>query len=186
MASPQLEDGHTRIANELLDNLVRMHLSPYQWQVMFFVIRKTYGYQKKMDRITNSQIVGGTGIYKTHVSRTVSELVNRRMLTRVGMLIGVQKDYELWLPKLPKLVTTNTGVTKIGNNTLSSSCQNGPQELPILESELPKEVTRVTGSLDTQKKKENIQNKIYKSRYIPYSEEPDKYIRGKYGHMVRR
>lgn len=181
MANPQLEGGHTRIANELLDNLVRMHLSPYQWQVVFFIIRKTYGYQKRMDYITNSQIVKGTGIYKTHVSRTIRALLNRRILIKVGKLIGLQKDYELWLPQLPKLVTIDTEVTKTGNNTPPSSYQNRYQKLPILESELPKEVTKVTSSLDTQRKKENIQKKIYKRNI-----DPDKYIKGKYGHLVRR
>ena len=159
MANPQLEDGHTRIANELLDQLACLHLSPNQWQVVLFIIRKTYGYRKKMDHITNSQIVKGTGIYKTHVSRTIRELVNRRIFTRVGKLIGLQKDYELWLPQLPKLVTIDTEVAKTGNNTSLSSYQNRYQKLPILESELPKEVTKVTSSLDTQKKKENVQNK---------------------------
>ena len=91
MANPQLEEGHTRIANELLDNLVRMDLTQYEFQVTLFVIRKTYGYQKKVDKITNSQIVEGTGICKSHVSRTISKLLNRRMLTRIGKPIGIQK-----------------------------------------------------------------------------------------------
>lgn len=179
MANPQLEDGHTRIANELLDNMARAHLSPNQWQVLVFIIRKTYGYQKKFDRISNSQIVQGTGIYKTHVSRTITELVSRRMLTKIGHLIGLQKDYELWLPKLPKLVTINTEVTNNGNNTPPDSYQNEPEKLPILESELPKLVTKVTSSRDTQKKKETIQKKLYKR-----NAKPTNFIESKYGHVL--
>jgi phage replication O-like protein O len=190
MANPQLEDGHTRIANELLDNIARVHLSSYQWQVLIFIIRKTYGYQKKLDHITNSQIVQGTGIYKTHVSRTISELVNRRILTKNGGLIGLQKDYELWLPKLPKEVTINSQVTKNGNNQKLPILES---ELPILESELPKEVTKVTCPLDTQKKKETIQKKLYKRNattkgqkeiYTPI--DPAKYRTQRYGDLVQR
>ena len=119
MANPQLEDGHTRIANELLDKLVQLHLSPNQWQILFFVIRKTYGYRKKVDYITNTQIVHGTGIHKAHVSRAMSNLVGRKILTRNGKLIGLQKDYEGW-QELPELVTkvTSSLVTQKKKETI--------------------------------------------------------------------
>ena len=56
MANPQLEDGYTEIANEILEALMRLHLSPNQWQVILCIIRKTYGFKKKVDYIANSQI----------------------------------------------------------------------------------------------------------------------------------
>jgi len=190
MANPQVEDGHTRISNELLESLVRMGLTQYEWQVVLFVIRKTYGYQKKMDMITNSQIVEGTGIYKSHVSRTITKLLNRRMLTRIGKLIGIQKDYELWLSKLPNKVTIATKVTSAGNNNEFNQLPNQVTELPQEVTEkLPNEVTKVTSPRVTQKKKENIQKKNYKRNRYPYTSspiDPDKYIKGKYGHMVVR
>lgn len=157
MANPQLEDGHTRIANELLDKLIRLHLSPNQWQILFFVIRKTYGYRKKVDYISNTQIVHGTGIHKAHVSRAMSNLVGRKVLIREGKLVGLQKDYESWL-ELPELVTK---VTQTGNNS-------PPKKLPVLQQKLPKRTSKVTSALVTQKKKENIQKKekkIYKRKY---------------------
>ena len=161
MANPQLEDGHTRIANELLDNLVRMHLSPYQWQVVFFVIRKTYGYRKKVDYITNSQIVRGTGIHKAHVSRAMSNLVRRNILIREGKLVGLQKDYEAWL-ELPELVTN---VTQTGNNSTPEKLPDTQPKLPNRQPKLPVLQTKVTSPRDTQKKKETIQKKLYKRKY---------------------
>lgn len=47
MARPQIEDGHTRIANEIMENLMKMYLLPSQWQVLLCIIRKTYGFQKE-------------------------------------------------------------------------------------------------------------------------------------------
>ena len=64
MAKPQPENGHTRIANEILEHLMRTHLSSNQWQVLLCIIRKTYGFQKKVDYIANKQIGEATGLGK--------------------------------------------------------------------------------------------------------------------------
>ena len=96
MANPQLEDGHTRIANEILDNIAKMYLPPNQWQVLMVVIRRTYGFQKKVDRIANSQIAEATGLVKSTISRALRGLSERGLITRNGRSIGLQKDWEKW------------------------------------------------------------------------------------------
>jgi phage replication O-like protein O len=150
MAKPQLEDGYTSIANELLEQIVRLHLSPNLWQVLFFIIRKTYGYHKKEDYITNSQIVEGTGIHKSHVSRSIKLLIKKKIITRSGKFIGIQKDWEQW-EKLPVLATK---VTSIGNKYIE-------KKLPVTQPELPVLATKVTSPRITQKKKETITKDIY-------------------------
>lgn len=122
--TPQLEDGFTRIANSIFDNLCRINLSSYQSRVLHFLFRKTYGYSKKEDWISVSQIVAATGLKKSHVSRTKKELILRKIVTSSGNKIGFQKDSSLWC-ELPKLVTNRKsylyrpGVTNLG------------QELPV-------------------------------------------------------
>ena len=96
MAKPQLEDGYTQIANEILERLVRMHLSPNQWQVLLCIIRKTYGFHKKVDYIANFQIGNATGLGKTVVSRCLSGLAEMELIKRKGKFIGFQKDWEKW------------------------------------------------------------------------------------------
>lgn len=96
MAKPQLEDGYTQIANEILEKLVRMHLSPNQWQVLLCIIRKTYGFHKKVDYIANFQIGNATGLGKTVVSRCLSGLADMELIRRKGKFIGFQKDWEKW------------------------------------------------------------------------------------------
>lgn len=137
MANPQLEDGFTRIANEIIDVLAKTYMSSYESQVVWFVLRKTYGFNgKKYDWIANSQVVVGTGIHKAHISRTLKKLIRRKIVTQIGNKIGFQKDYDLWL-KLPKQVTTNK-VTQIGNTVTQ-----------IGNKKLPKQA-------DTKEKKETI------------------------------
>ena len=47
MANPQLENGYTRIANEILEAMAKVKLSPTQYRVLFVVWRYTYGFSRK-------------------------------------------------------------------------------------------------------------------------------------------
>lgn len=120
--SAQLENGYTMIANEIMENLAITYLSPYEWQILMAILRKTYGYHKKSDWIANSQLVSLTGIHKAHVSRTVKKLLSRNIVTQIGNKLSFNKSFSSWLPKQ---VTTQP-VTQIGN----SVTQIGILELP--------------------------------------------------------
>ncbi len=95
-ANPQLENGYTQIANEIIEHLVKMHLSSNQWQVLLCIIRKTYGYHKKVDYIANYQIVGATGLCKAVVSRALRNLTDKKVIDRREKYISFQKDWEKW------------------------------------------------------------------------------------------
>jgi phage replication O-like protein O len=104
-ANPQKENGYTAIANEILDNLIRWHLSSYEWRVVLFTLRKTYGFQKKDDWISLSQFVEATGISRPHVCRALKMLAKQNIITKRGTTsqprYSFQKDYSSWEP-LPK------------------------------------------------------------------------------------
>lgn len=106
---PQLEDGYTRIANAILEKLATINLSSYQTRVLFIIFRKTYGYGKKEDWISVSQIVKATGIHKAHISRTKKQLIIRKIVTSNGNKIAFQKDGRLWCKLPKKVIVTNTG-----------------------------------------------------------------------------
>ena len=97
MARPQIENGYTKVANEILEALARVKLCTYEFRVLLFIIRKTYGYDKKTDWIALSQISKGTNILKSNVSRTLRNLEHRHIIIRGDHRhIGFQKDYEKW------------------------------------------------------------------------------------------
>lgn len=50
------DDGYTRLANELYEELIGANLTKNQAKVAHAVCRKTYGFNKKMDRIADSQL----------------------------------------------------------------------------------------------------------------------------------
>lgn len=117
MASPQLENGYTRIANEILEQLSRVQMSGTEWQFVMCLFRKTYGYNKTEDWITGSQIVTTTGMKKERVSEAKKRLLERQIVTEKRNKISFQKDWEKW-NELRKSVT---GVTEKRNKVLRKS-----------------------------------------------------------------
>ena len=75
MASPQKENGYTPIANEILEELVKIDLLGAEFRVLFFIIRKTYGYHKKQDRISFTQFEKCTGISRPTINKTLKNLM---------------------------------------------------------------------------------------------------------------
>ncbi len=134
MANPQKEDGHVDIANEIIEALAKIHLSGYESQVLWAIFRKTYGWHKKEDWISNTQISNMTGIAEAHVSRTIKILTQKNLIIKKSKKIGFQKDYDLW-KKLPKGVTSHCkkklpkGVYKLPKGVIKVT-KRGKKKLP--------------------------------------------------------
>lgn len=101
MASPQREHGHLDVANELADWLARAPLNGSQFRLLWVVLRKTYGWQKKNDHISVSQFQKATGLHKQVIARELRELTKRGYITGEGdkfhaKLYAIQKDYTRW------------------------------------------------------------------------------------------
>jgi len=97
MASPQIENGFTRIANELAEALSRINLSAYESRVIWFLVRNTYGRGgKKNDQIALSQIAEATSLDRGNAGRALRSLKDRGIVVIEAERIGIQKDYEQW------------------------------------------------------------------------------------------
>lgn len=99
-SSPQLEDGFTRIANELFDAILAYPFSARQLKVLMTLIRKTYGYNKKRDDISASQIGDACGLARNHVTTVLGELADMNVIKKragqFGSLLEVNKKYSEW------------------------------------------------------------------------------------------
>lgn len=91
-----LDDGFTRIANELLEAVMHAGLSQHQLLVFMAVMRKTYGFNKKADWVSNEQLSELTGILPHKCSAAKSVLVKRGILTQTGRVIGINKAVSEW------------------------------------------------------------------------------------------
>ena len=102
------EDGFMRVANEITDSLLMADLTVRQMKVMLAIMRKTYGFNKPMDRLTNTQIAAMTGIHHT-------QLIERKFLIADGVKIGVNKVVSQWISQ------DSLTLAKTANKTLAKS-----------------------------------------------------------------
>lgn len=80
----ELDDGYTRIANELYEELIGANLTKNQAKVAHAVCRKTYGFNKKVDRISDSQIAQLTNLPRQKVNAAKNELLAMKVLISEG------------------------------------------------------------------------------------------------------
>lgn len=155
--SPQLEDGHTRIANELLEALLIAKLTSRQWSIAMALVRKTYGYNKKTDDIGLSQLADLTGLAKSHVSVTVRELEERRIISRkqgkFGHIMGINKDHGQWTGVERRTTSRVTDTVTVTESVTVTDLDLGVTELVA---------SAVTESVTTKDKptKDNKQKKV--------------------------
>jgi phage replication O-like protein O len=115
----QPENGFLQIKNEIAEALARTNLSAYQSRILWALWRKTWGWNKAEDWISNSQFVEMTGISKGHVSRTVKELILRNIVTQSGNKMAFNEDFTQWR-ELPIGVRAYQTVTNSGNSVTPS------------------------------------------------------------------
>lgn len=97
MASPQVENGFTRIANEIFDHLALPGINGSEYRISIFVIRKTYGFNKKKDKISLTQFQKGTLMDRKQVVETIKSLVGKRILLKEGNSYVFNKNWEEWV-----------------------------------------------------------------------------------------
>ena len=107
MASPQLKNGFVRLANEIYDALAKYRISGEARQVMDFIIRKTYGWNKKEDVIALSQFMIGTGLKRPTVCRAINQLVHLNLIIKkdngLSHSYRFNKDFSTWTPLSKKI-----------------------------------------------------------------------------------
>ncbi len=117
-----LDNGFTRIANELLEAVIAADLTARQLKVVLAVMRKTYGFGRVLDRISNVQIAEETGIHHTHICKAKNELIAMNILVSSGNQLGINKvvsDWKTGISQNSKTLakTANTSLAKSTNTT---------------------------------------------------------------------
>lgn len=148
MANPQVEDGFTKLANEIMEALARTRIPGEARQVLDVILRRTYGWNKKQDCISISQFHEATGIKKPSIVRAIKTLLAIKLIVVSEKAKGktqeyeFNKDYESWEPLAKKLTFTKklTPVSEKAKNRLQKSYIQKKKEttketyLPFFES----------------------------------------------------
>ncbi|MGN4988101.1 replication protein [Aeromonas hydrophila] len=145
-----LDDGFIRIPNDLYEALILADLNKREQKVAHAIVRKTYGFNKQFDRISDSQLTELTGIHRTHVCTTKKALLDRQILKREGKAIGLNKVVSEWrspecqngysvavsaTPSVANLVHTKDTIQKTQDNPPlppSGGEQSADADLPFI------------------------------------------------------
>ncbi|HCT5207371.1 replication protein [Enterobacter hormaechei] len=144
-----LENGYLRLANQIQDALCLVELSGREFRVLNAIVRLTYGWSKKEDRITNSLIADKTRLAVKHVSEAVLSLAYRNIIKmrRIGQTryIGINTLLDSWAYTKPKcakcpvsfpvaevvtqvITIPEIGDSKITSKTIPENGNNHPQK----------------------------------------------------------
>lgn len=102
MASPQLKYGHTRIANEILEQISKTNLNGTQFRIVIVIWRYTYGFRRKEFEFPLSFLAEKVSTTKSHVDRELTSLIERKIVNVVGIgkrrgrELSFNKNYEKW------------------------------------------------------------------------------------------
>jgi phage replication O-like protein O len=142
--SIQIDNGDfTRIHNAILDKLACMPLSGRQFRCLMFLFRKTYGFNKKIDKISLSQWTEGTGIARQHVWAILHSLQTARIVycesngPKRAMTWGFNKYHEQWnAPAADESVpesgnSDDESVTNGGDSSVPESGNSSGQSVPV-------------------------------------------------------
>jgi phage replication O-like protein O len=97
----QVEDGgYVRIHAAILEALARVRLSGAEFRCVMFLLRKTYGWNKKEDQISLTQWEIGTNTKRPQVKIALSKLIEKNIIYRdtesAIVTYGFNKYIENW------------------------------------------------------------------------------------------
>ncbi|HHR5887340.1 TPA: replication protein [Providencia alcalifaciens] len=114
-----LDNGYTRIANELYEELIGSNLTRNQAKVAHAICRKTYGFNKKTDRISDSQLAELTRLPRQKVNKAKNELIAMKVIVKSGSSIGPNKNLTEW--EIPECHQNGVTVTKTVTKSVTKS-----------------------------------------------------------------
>lgn len=152
MDSIQLENGYTGIANELVEQFAKFHLSGNEWQIIWAIWRRTWSWHKKSDSISLTQLQNATNLSRPSVSEAIVKLVGKRVLL-------VNKDKHINVYSFNKVYTEWDGTEKSTNaRVVRKPIGNGTEKSTIT---VPKRVPEIVPKrVHTKETKETIKNNV--------------------------
>lgn len=157
----QVENGNfARIHNDISERLAYTDLNGSEFRCLWFLLRKTYGFQKKEDDISYSQFSEGTGLDRRNVMRSLEKMVQRGIVYRKEngnnrpQTWGFNKYFEQWDQPSGQTTTSTSGESTTSSaQTSGQICTSGGESTTSASGEF---TTTSSGELTTHKRYKDI------------------------------
>ncbi|MBD7966252.1 replication protein [Fictibacillus norfolkensis] len=132
MADVQPENGFTKIANEILEEMQKYKFNLNEVKVIMCLWRFTYGFQRKKHNMSLSFIENHTGLTRTRVNNSLKNMIKNNVVmaekgaANKGNLYSFNKNYDEWKTEKYSCFgsvqndTSVQGDTSVQNDTTSS------------------------------------------------------------------
>ena len=129
----QLEDGYTRVANEILTNVAKLKLNGTQHSILLIVWRYTYGFGRKESKLALSFIAEAIEKDKRQVQRELTRMIDMGILTEketpnfnTTRILSFNKNFRQQVVK--KTTGGESTISSVGESTISSVGELDNQE----------------------------------------------------------
>jgi len=158
LADVQLENGYTKIANEILERLALTKLSPTQFRLILAIWRYTYGFNRKDHEMSLSFLAEATGIHKQRVKQELDKLIENNIVivTEEGSFsksrkLAFNKDYDTWrLQSTKESTVSGIADTTVSETTYSTVSEFAYQEIKNINKDLNKNIDDDIGDAHAQ------------------------------------
>ncbi|WP_438312297.1 replication protein [Sporosarcina sp. FA9] len=103
MSGVQTENGYTRIANELLEQISRFKFNGTEFRILMIVWRYTYGFNRKGHALSTSFIAEAIGIDNSRVRKVLKKLIDTNVISVLkeatfneSRVLSFNKNYRNW------------------------------------------------------------------------------------------
>ena len=202
MANPQPTDAHIRIAHSITEAIMVRDFSKRQRKILDLILRLSWGCGKKYAYIPHQRDFGVVGVHEVDIKKELDWLEVSKIIIREEAIYSFNKDFEQWEVsrvkpwdpnKLSELLSINLNGKRRLSESLSSNLVKHEVETKLnTKSPTPTVVSAKErggeGRGGTPPPiKENINKKYIDNNIITIKkDDPDKFIKGRYGHLVRR
>lgn len=154
LASPQIEQGYIRIANDLWDEILRRSFSKRQQNLVLFIWRLSYGTGQKDCKVEQFNLFELSGIYKSDIKKELNYLRECEVLNwdEETMIFSINKNYKLWQispnknwdsDKFKSLIHDNLSRKKVSKTPTIK--ESKVSELPTIEKSGVSETQTIEG-----------------------------------------
>ncbi len=188
MAKAQLENGYTKIANELLEKACSTQLNTNEFRVFFAIVRLSYGWNQKTtaNRASGNVLAEMTRLRIDKVYAAIKSLKCRRIIeaqaTKAANEYKINTDIEKWSNR-PKSGIPKSGIPKSGcfidpsqgKNNPKSGCFIDPSQVyatsatsaPEAADQTPKEIKEIKERKESEILPSDYYQKTLKALGLP-------------------
>jgi phage replication O-like protein O len=127
LRGPQLEEGYTRIANEILEVASKVKLNGTQFKILMAIWRYTYGFNRKSSEFSLNFLSEATNSNKQQVKRELDKLIEDNIIIiekeadfNTSRILSFNKNYSEWKVE---------GIQSIKKDTVSELAYSRVSEL---------------------------------------------------------